>query len=314
MSTIERRCTPSLSTDCPAAAGRPVAERIPTRDAVLREGLKIRRALPAKQRRMIGPWCFLDHFGPAELGSGGGLRVGPHPHTGLQTFTWPLAGEILHRDSLGYRQLIQPGQVNLLTAGRGISHSEESPPGHGPLLHGAQLWIALPGRHRQADPAFEHYPELPVLQRGGFRLTVLAGSLCGEKAPTRMLTPLVGADLTSEGPAGIELTLDPAFEYGALVLAGGARLGAEPLVPGALLYLGRGRDRLAVTSGSATRLLLLGGPPFGEEILIWWNFIGRDRKEISAAVAAWNAGDARFGAVRGYPGERLPAPLPPWDR
>jgi quercetin 2,3-dioxygenase len=314
MSTTERRCTPSLSTDCPAAPARPIAERIPTRDAVLGEGLEIRRALPAKQRRMIGAWCFLDHFGPADIGGGDGLRVGPHPHTGLQTFTWPLAGEILHRDSLGYEQLIRPGQVNLMTAGRGISHSEESPPGHPPQLHGAQLWIALPGRHRHADPAFEHYPELPVLQRGGFSLTVLAGSLCGEKAPTRVLTPLVGADLTSEGPAGLELALDPAFEYGVLALAGSATLGGGRLAPGTLLYLGRGRDRLAVTSESATRLLLIGGPPFGEEILLWWNFIGRSRQDISEAVAAWNAGDPRFGEVQGYPGPRMTAPRPPWDR
>lgn len=314
MSTTERRCSPSLSTDCPAASGHPIAERIPTRDAILGEGLKIRRALPSKQRRMIGAWCFLDHFGPAELGGTDGLRVGPHPHTGLQTFTWPLAGHILHRDSLGYRQLIRPGQVNLMTAGRGISHSEESPPEHPPLLHGAQLWIALPRRHRQADPAFEHYPDLPVVQRGGFRVTVLAGSLCGEKAPARVLAPLVGADLTSEGPGGIELVLDPAFEYGALALSGTARLGGEPLMPGALLYLGRGRDRLAVTSDSAAQLLLLGGPPFGEEIVLWWNFIGHSRQDISEAVAAWNEGDARFGEVHGYPGPRLAAPIPPWDR
>ena len=314
MSNIEPLCTPSLSTDCPAVPPAPTSERIATRDAVLGEGLQIRRALPAKQRRMIGAWCFLDHFGPADLGTGDGLRVGPHPHTGLQTFTWPLAGEILHRDSLGYEQLIRPGQVNLMTAGRGISHSEESPPDHPPQLHGAQLWIALPERHRHAEPAFEHYPELPVLQRGGFRVTVLAGSLCGEQAPTRVLSPLVGADLTSEGPADLDLALDPAFEYGLLTLAGAAELEGELLAPGTLLYLGRGRERLTVSSAGRAQLLLLGGPPFGEEILLWWNFIGRSQQDISDAVAGWNAGDPRFGEVRGYPGQRLAAPVPPWDR
>lgn len=314
MSNTEKRCSPSLSTDCPRAPARPVAERIPTRDAILGESLRIRRALPTRQRRMIGAWCFLDHFGPADIGGGDGLRVGPHPHTGLQTFTWPLAGEILHRDSLGNELLIRPGQVNLMTAGRGISHSEESPPAHGPLLHGAQLWIALPARHRNAPPAFEHYRELPVLRRGGFRVTVLAGSLLGERAPTRVLSPLLGADLTCEGPAALELTLDPGFEHGVLALEGVARIDGEPLAPGTLLYLGRGRERLCVEGGRAARLLLLGGEPFGEEILVWWNFIGRSEAEISKAVTAWNAGDPRFGEVRGYRGARMAAPIPPWDR
>lgn len=287
-------------------------EAIPTRDVVLGEGMLIRRALPSRDRRMIGAWCFLDHFGPIDTRGGDGLRVGPHPHCGLQTFTWPLAGEILHRDSLGFEQLIRPGQVNLMTAGVGISHSEESPASRSPLLHGAQLWIALPEAERNCEPAFEHYPDLPVLERDGYRLTVLAGATLGEQAPTRVLSPLVGLDLSTPGGATTRLPLRPDYEYGVLVLAGKTEIAGQPLAPGHLLYLGRGRDHLALRSPEASQLLLIGGLPFGEEVLMWWNFVGRSRTELAQAVAQWNAGDPRFGIVRGYPGERLPAPLSPW--
>lgn len=286
-------------------------QRLPAHRAVLGEGMTIRRALPNRQRRLIGAWCFLDHFGPVDVSGGDGLRVGPHPHTGLQTFTWPLAGEILHRDSLGCEQLIRPGQVNLMTAGHGISHSEESPTPRSPQLHGAQLWIALPAAQRFCEPAFEHYPEMPRLERGGFELTLLAGELLGETAPTRVFSPLFGLDLRAAGAAQLELPLRRDFEYGALVLEGEATFAGEPLGVGELLYLGDGRDSLELRCTAAARLLLLGGEPLGEDILIWWNFVGRDRAEMARYVADWNAGRA-FGEVRGYPGERVAAPLPPW--
>ena len=290
------------------------AQVLPTRDAVLGEGMTIRRALPHRERRLIGAWCFLDHFGPVATAGGDGLRVGPHPHSGLQTFSWPLAGEILHRDSLGYEQLIRPGQVNLMTAGRGISHSEESPRQRSPWLHGAQLWIALPESERHCDPAFAHYDDLPVLERGGFRITVLAGEALGEQAPTRVFSPLVGLDLSCAEQAATTLALCPEFEYGVLVLAGEAGVAGHALPPGRLLYLGSGRQRLAVRSAGEARLLLIGGLPFAEEILMWWNFVGRSRGELVRAVDDWNAAHERFGAVRGYAGERLPAPIPPWPR
>jgi redox-sensitive bicupin YhaK (pirin superfamily) len=286
-------------------------QRLPANRAVLGEGMTIRRALPNRQRRLIGAWCFLDHFGPVDVSGGDGLRVGPHPHTGLQTFTWPLAGEILHRDSLGYEQLIRPGQVNLMTAGRGISHSEESPLPRSPRLHGAQLWIALPASQRFCEPAFEHYPEMPRLEQGGFELTLLAGDLLGEAAPTRVFSPLFGLDLRAPGAAATELPLRRDFEYGALVLEGEVTLAGEPLGVGELLYFGSGRDSLGLRSASAARLLLLGGEPLGEEILMWWNFVGRDRAEMTRYVADWNA-ERDFGEVHGYPGERLVAPAPPW--
>src|SRR6187402_1845540 len=140
MSNLERLSATSVSTDCPAASGQPISQRIATRVAVLGEGMTIRRALPTRTRRMVGAWCFLDHFGPVDVSSGDGMRVGPHPHIGLQTVTWPLQGEILHRDTLGYTQVIRPGQLNVMTAGRGIAHSEESPKDRSSSLHGAQLW------------------------------------------------------------------------------------------------------------------------------------------------------------------------------
>jgi hypothetical protein len=312
MSDLEPQCRESDSLEGPPVAREPTSQLVPTRDAVLGEGLTIRRALPARERRMIGAWCFLDHFGPLDTRGGDGLRVGPHPHTALQTFTWPLAGEILHRDSLGCEQRIRPGQVNLMTAGRGISHSEESPAVRSASLHGAQLWIALPEAERHCEPAFEHYPELPVIERDGFRVTVLAGEALGERAPTRVFSPLLGLDLTSMGEAATALPVRPDFEYGALVLDGEASVAGHAIGTGRLLYLGCGRTQLAIASAAPARLLLVGGAPFGEEILMWWNFVGRSRQELTAAVADWNAGHDRFGTVHGYPGERLVAPRPPW--
>jgi len=312
MSDLENHCQLSSSADCPAVARQAVSQLIPTRDALLGAGMTIRRALPSVQRRMIGAWCFLDHFGPLDATRGDGLRVGPHPHTALQTFTWPLAGEILHRDSLGFEQLIRPGQVNLMTAGRGISHSEESPRERSAQLHGAQLWIALPEAERQRDPAFEHYAQLPIIERGGFRITLLTGDALGERAPTRVFSPLLALDVASREEAATVLPLRSDFEFGALALEGEASIAGQALAVGQLLYLGCGRESLEVRSAAPARLLLIGGAPFGEEILMWWNFVGRSRPELERAVADWNAGDARFGTVRGYPGERLTAPLPPW--
>lgn len=311
MSNIERQCSASVSTDCTTAATRPVSQRIPTRDAILGEGMTIRRALPNRQRRMIGAWCFLDHFGPLEVGAGEGLRIGPHPHIGLQTFTWPLQGEILHRDSMGYEQFIRPGQVNLMTAGRGVAHSEESPAERSPMLHGAQLWIALPDAHRHCEPAFDHYPELPVVERDSFRVTVLAGEALGERSPARIYSPLIGLDIVAAGEAASSLPLRPEYEYGALVLEGEINVEGEPLAAGTLLYLGCGRSDLALKTTAAARLLLLGGLPFGEEVLLWWNLVARTRAEIAEATADWKAG-RRFGEVQGYRGNRLVAPELPW--
>lgn len=310
MSNLERHSATSVSTDCLAASGQPTGQRIATRDAVLGEGMTIRRALPSRQRRMVGAWCFLDHFGPVDVSSGDGLRVGPHPHIGLQTVTWPLQGEILHRDTLGYAQVIRPGQLNVMTAGRGIAHSEESPKDRPTGLHGAQLWIALPDTDRHCEPAFDHHPQLPILQRDGVTITVLAGDVFGEHSPAKIYTPLIGLDLAMPGATAITLPLLPEFEYGVLVLEGEALIEDAPLAIGTFLYLGCGRPSLQLRAPTPARVLLVGGTPFGEEVLLWWNFVARSKAEISAANADWEAG--RFGEVRGYPGVRIPAPPLPW--
>ena len=310
MSNLERQSETSISTDCPSASSQPVSQRIATRDALLGKNMTIRRALPNRQRRMVGAWCFLDHFGPVDVSGGDGMRVGPHPHIGLQTVTWPLQGEILHRDSLGYAQVIRPGQLNVMTAGRGIAHSEESPADRPPDLHGAQLWIALPNADRHCDPAFDHHPQLPVLERDGVTITVLAGEALGERSPAKIYTPLTGMDLSMPDSAATLLPLQPAFEYGVLVLQGSVAIEDEPLTLGTFLYLGCGRARLKLRAHGPARVLLIGGVPFAEEVLLWWNFVARTQAEITEAQTAWEAG--RFGDVHGYPGAPLAAPPLPW--
>jgi hypothetical protein len=288
-----------------AAATR--AERLEARRTLLGDGLEIRRALPNRHRRTVGAWCFLDHAGPADYAAGHGVNVGPHPHIGLQTFSWMIEGTIQHRDSLGCDQWIRPGQVNLMTAGRGIAHSEESPPGVPGRVQLAQLWIALPAQEANRDPAFEHYPQLPVFDRGGFRVTLLAGECSGERSPARVHSPLMGLDLATPGEARTELPLRPGFEHAVLVLEGAADVDGAGLEPGTLLYLGPGRERLSLAARAAARLLVIGGEPMQEDIIIWWNFVARTRVEIERATRDWNEG-RRFGEVRGARSARLVAP------
>ena len=305
MSNTERRTTlPEFpGTPCPS---QPVLERIDTHLAWVGQ-LPIHRALPGRWRRMVGAWCFLDHIGPTELAAGDGLHVGPHPHIGLQTFTWMIEGEILHRDSLGCTQPIRPGQVNLMTAGRGIAHSEDAEsPGAG-RLHAVQLWIALPESQRRCAPAFQHYPDLPVMNQGGFRLTVLAGILSGERAPAEFHSPIIGLDLAADGPARMDLPLETRFEHAVLVLNGEVHVESETLPPDTLLYLGTGRRQLRLESRADSRLMLIGGEPFGEQILLWWNFVARQPEEIEQAGRAWNE-HRHFGEVQGSPSPRLVAP------
>jgi hypothetical protein len=281
-------------------------ERLEARSAEIGGGLTIRRALPNRQRRTVGAWCFLDHAGPMEFGAGGGMHVGPHPHIGLQTFTWMIEGEVVHRDSLGNEQVITPGQVNLMTAGAGIAHAEDSAPGRAGKLHAAQLWIALPEAERRRPAAFRNYPRLPLLESGGFSVRVLAGSAFGQSSPVEVYSPLVGLDLSCTGRAALAVPLTASFEHAALVLSGAASVAGEALAPGTLLYLGPGRGELTLRTEGAARILLIGGTPFGEEILVWWNFVARTRDEIAQATRDWNAG--RFGAVHGSPARALVAP------
>ena len=257
-------------------------QRLEARNSMLGEGMLIRRALPHRERRMIGAWCFLDHAGPVDVSHGQGMRVGPHPHIGLQTFSWLIEGEVLHRDSLGYEQVLRPGQVNLMTAGQGISHSEESPAQRPTNLQLAQLWIALPESHRHMPPAFEHYPVLPRCGFGGFETTLLVGEMGPQTSPVQVFSPLLAIDLACSAAASGTLPLRADFEHGLLVLEGSAQVSvpgqpSQNLEAGTLLYLAPGSTELSISSPAAGRVLLIGGEPFKEDVLLWWNFVGRTR-------------------------------------
>jgi quercetin 2,3-dioxygenase len=286
-------------------------ERIDSRANTIGGGLTIRRALPNARRRTVGAWCFLDHAGPLEFPPGEGLRVGPHPHIGLQTFTWMIEGAVVHRDSLGNEQVITPGQVNLMTAGSGISHSEDSasPQGKRARLHAVQLWIALPDAHRQRAPSFHNHADLPLIESGGFSVRVLAGSALGHSSPAEVFSPLVGLDLTAPDAGRLALPVNASYEHAALVLEGEANVAGEQLAPGTLLYVGTGRDSIDINCRGAARLVVIGGVPFHEDILLWWNFVARRPEEIEQAARDWTAG-TRFGSVLGSPSVPLIAPNP----
>ncbi|MFE7465916.1 pirin family protein [Streptomyces sp. NPDC057499] len=310
----EVRC--AASADDGHGDGAPLVEVLPARDVPLGgpRAMTVRRTLPQRSRSLIGAWCFADHYGPDDVAATGGMDVAPHPHTGLQTVSWLFTGEIEHRDSLGSHAFVRPGELNLMTGGHGISHTEVSTP-RTTILHGTQLWVALPEEHRHADRDFQHYVPEPVRADGAVA-RVFLGTLCGDTSPVRTFTPLLGAELVLDPHVSLTLAVDPGFEHGVLVDAGGIRLGDTPVQRAELGYVGPGRDTLTLTNTSTepTRLLLLGGPPFGEEIVMWWNFIGRSHEDIAQARQDWQNASDRFGEVHGYPGDRLPAPELPNTR
>ncbi len=289
-------------------------ERLEPRAVFLGPRQEVRRVLPNKHRRMIGAWCFVDHFGPEDITNQVGMRVAPHPHSGLQTVSWLLEGEIQHRDTLGSNAIVVPGQLNLMTSGPGIAHSEESPPGHSALMHGIQLWVALPdGARHDAPRAFTQYSDLPGLGRDGLWATVILGRLEDVESPATTYTPIVGAELAIDGTTTIELR--PDFEYGVLAIDDGVVVGGHRLDTSEIGYVGAGHTRLELgASRGATRALLLGGAPFDEELVMWWNFIGRSHDEIVEFRRRWNDGDAQFGEVVGFDGDRLLAPPMPNTR
>ena len=319
MSNLEQAPAESLCTG--RATAGPVHELLEARVVPITKTSLVSRTLPHRDRRMVGAWCFVDHYGPDAVITMPGMRVPPHPHTGLQTVSWLLDGLVEHRDSLGTVQSIAPGQLNLMTAGRGISHSEESPQDRPPYLHGVQLWVALPEEARHVEPRFEHVAALPHVVDGGLDLTVLVGEVAGHRSPARVHTPLVGADAVLAPGTSSVLPLDPAFEHAVLVMSGAAEVDGVRLEPGRLLYLGSHREDLSLrcadgTPADGARVLLLGGEPFEEQIVMWWNFVGRSHEEIEAFRAEWTAGLAaggseRFGVVRGFDGDPLPAPALP---
>ena len=300
--TVIGQSVDSVAGDGNPCAAHPVVEMLPSHLADV-GGIPVRRALPRRTRRLVGAWCFADHFGPAAADA---MQIGPHPHIGLQTVTWLLDGELVHHDSIGSEQLIRPGQLNLMTAGSGIAHAEEAT-GNAARLHGAQLWVALPDRTRSGDPAFEHHGALPQAAAGSFDVTVFVGELLGARSTARADSPLLGADLSGR-PGAAALPLRREFEYGVVVLDGRLTVCGSVVEPGALAYLGTDRDELPISCDGPVRALLLGGEPLGENVMMWWNFVGRSRDEFDAAREQWNAGSDRFGEVTSARA-RIPAPL-----
>ncbi len=291
--------------------------------------MTVRRTLPQRDRSLIGAWCFLDHYGPDPVADTGGMSVAPHPHTGLQTVSWLFEGEVEHRDSAGSHAMVLPGEVNLMTAGRGISHSEVSTPDTA-TLHGAQLWVALPDAARHTDPGFEHYAP-GELSGDGWRGRVFLGSLLGDTSPVHTFTPLLGAEIVLDPDAVVPLDVDATYEHGVLVDLGSVRVtGAHGPCEAKrydLAYVPPGSASVELAAGDeGARVLVLGGPPFGESIVMWWNFVGRTHEEIVGFREEWQAqitggegvvpdsqevAPGRFGVVLDDHLPPIPAPVLP---
>jgi redox-sensitive bicupin YhaK (pirin superfamily) len=279
--------------------------------------MTVRRTLPQRQRSLIGAWCFVDHYGPDEVAATGGMVVTPHPHTGLQTVSWVFTGEIEHRDSAGHHAVVRPGELNLMTAGHGISHSETSTP-ETTTLHGVQLWVALPDAARDTAPGFHHVVPEPVLGEG-WQARVFLGSLLGSTSPAPTFTPLLGAELVLEPGTTLELDVEESFEHGVLVDTGDVEVDGVATTAHDLAHVPPGSSRLRLRAGaSTTRLLLLGGPPFGERIVMWWNFVGRSHDEVVAFRDQWQAQvdggvlrEGRYGVPVGDDRPPIPAPALP---
>jgi quercetin 2,3-dioxygenase len=270
----------------------------------------VRRALPTRGRRTVGAWCFVDHIGPASFSPENRFDVAPHPHIGLQTVTWLFDGSIVHRDSLGSEQLISSGQLNLMTSGEGIAHSEENPGITSGELHGVQLWVALPSATRHGGSAFEHHETLPTFGIGHGKGTVLMGQHHDQTSPARSDSDLVGLELRL-GPGASEVALRPDFEHALVVTSGALEVDGTFVEPGHLAYLGRNRELITLRAGDETVAVLLGGVPFDETLVMWWNFVARTHDEISDAYESWLKHDERFGDVHSAL-PRIEVGPPPW--
>ncbi|MCE0537194.1 pirin family protein [Kineosporia rhizophila] len=316
MSNVEERPVEVVCDSAPADG----VEVLEPRDVPLGgpRSMSVRRALPQRQRTLIGAWCFLDHYGPDEVEATGGMRVARHPHTGLATVSWLFTGEIDHLDSAGFAARVRPGEVNLMVAGHGISHQEISTP-ETTTLHGAQLWYALPEATRDMPPTFHHYAPEPI-RLGGADVRVFIGSLAGSSSPVPTYTPpLLGAEILLPAGEVLELAIAEGFEHGVLVDQGAVQVNDHAVAADHLAYLPPGHRKLVLRADSSSvRLVLIGGEPLGEQIVMWWNFVGRDHDEIAGFRAAWQAeisgsdGPKRFGEFPSGQPDPLPAPvLPP---
>jgi redox-sensitive bicupin YhaK (pirin superfamily) len=273
-------------------------------------GFSVVRVLPTKGRRTIGAWCFVDVMTPPDANDPHPLEVGPHPHIGLSTVTWLFHGEALHADSLGTQQVIRPGQLNLMTSGHGIAHSELSSKEG---VHGVQMWVALPEATRHSDPAFEHHDDLPTVDLANGQAMVIIGSLGGASSAARADTRLLGAQLDLR-PGAEELALDTRFEHAVVPIDAPVMVEEDIVEPGWLGIVPGGRASLPLTTKARNRVMLLGGEPLGETIEMWWNFVARSKAELTEAWRSWQEHDSdRFGAV---PTQlpRIDAPPPPWAR
>jgi len=288
---------------------------LPGHDVPLGRFTTVRRLLPHRQRRLIGAWCFVDSFGPDLVAGQPGMQVPPHPHCGLQTVTWLVAGEIAHRDSLGNARSVTPGGLHLMTSGHGIAHSEQSPREHPDLMHGLQLWVALPDGARDIAPAFDSYEDLPTLSEDAARVSVVVGEYAGARSPARVHTPLLGLEAQLSAGGRWALRAAPRFEHGLLVLTGSVRVAGTLLERGSLLYVPPqdAGGELPVEALEDSTLFVVGGEPFDEPLVMWWNFVARTHEEIVAARDDWAAG-RRFGQVGGCERAALPAPTMPGVR
>ena len=275
-----------------------------------RTGISVRRTLPTRQLRTIGAWCFLDHYGPTD--DAGSMSVAAHPHAGLQTVSWLFSGELEHRDSLSSIQVIRPGELNLMTAGAGIAHSELSEQAAAPL-HGVQLWVALPDSARHQAPHFEHHDELPDFEHDGGRIRLLIGSLFGHVSPAATYSALLGAQITL-GTNPMTIPADTQFQYGVLPVESEISVNGEFIPPTHLRSLNDPSNSITIFGPEGTRVMLLGGEPFTEQMVMWWNFIGRDHDEIEQMRIDWQEGSDRFGQFDDRIGGRIPAPDMPATR
>ena len=270
-----------------------------------RTGVEVKRSIPHAKLKTIGAWCFIDHFGPTKQTDG--MVVAKHPHIGLQTVTWLLEGRVEHRDSLGSVQEILPGQVNIMTAGRGISHSELSQTGP-ESLHAVQLWVALPSNSRDSAPTFEHRADLPELAIDSAKIKVFAGNFLEFDSKMTIFSDLVGLEAQIEAKSSSILPLRPDFEYGLLLVAGSALVNGQPVAENELFYIEVGSAELKIETDGPATAILVGGVPFDEKIVMWWNFVAGSQKEITEAREQWNARDVRFGDFEDEIGGWIPAP------
>ncbi|NLG46330.1 pirin family protein [Gordonia sp. (in: high G+C Gram-positive bacteria)] len=283
--------------------------------------MKVNRTLPTRDRSMVGAWCFADHYGPEPVSQSGGMQVIPHPHTGLQTVSWLFEGEIEHRDSAGVHAMVLPGEMNLMSAGHGISHSEVSTE-RVEMLHGLQLWVALPDAVRDDPHGFQHYapPSVPLTDPAGAAvgsMKVFVGTLGGSTADIVTATPLMGAEVIIEPRASVDLDVDATFEHGVLLDTDALEVNGVAIGRSSLAYVGPGATRLELvnTTDVPARVVVLGGEPFEEDVIMWWNFVGRTHDEIVGYREEWQERAERFGSVDGWgSAEWIPAPPLPNSR